>query len=493
MAVIATIKYADWRRIFQILLALFISVLAGRIIVNRDFMLVACLVFSAIILILYLKQFEFLILLILIINHEFFYLIPGGISGRECYQDLLYVIIILASIGFFWGGKRQYSNRPLQSNCYQALHENMEKGVAVRSHKAHPDIEEPQYKGSFKLLVIFFLIITTTGIFNSYIQGQPFILSLKAAKHYFLILFYFVFISQEINQQKLFRLIIIMGLLLSIVNNIIYFFGNLGIFAFDLNAWQERAGRLRFLIGGFFIIFASIITFGEYLRTNKKLYLMVFIYMAATLILQGMTRAVMFGMGITIPLMIYYSRGINYIKAAFAILILILLFICFIPLLQSSFLGEMYKNTKSEIGEKAGNVGIRLEGYKYYYHEILKSPIIGRGIWNDTLTKGNPEDMKYRRIHLSDIGITILIFHFGILGLLWLVVVLLKVYKISFQNPIKLNENIHYGLIGYFIFNIVTLPTLHCFIRRDVIVYFALTLALLNQSNYLSKDHLRLR
>jgi hypothetical protein len=321
------------------------------------------------------------------------------------------------------------------------------------------------------------------GIFNSYFQRQPLILGLKAAKYYFLMLFYFIFSYQEINLKRLTKMIVATGVILTLLNNIQYLhWGKLTIFHYETQL--ERFGTLRFLIGDFFTIFTPLMSLGEYLKTKKKMYLLAFIYMVTTVILQGQTRGVIFGLTISSCLLLYFSRKLNFIKAIFLGMLLLILFIWFFPALETTLPGKLIRLSSEEISGKIGNVGVRFEGYEYYFRELLVSPILGRGIWNDTQIINNPENLKSEGIHLSDIGITDFLFHFGLLGLLWMLLLFKKIFKILFKNIKTVNQNIHYGIVGYFIFSIFTAPTLNCLVGRKTIIYFALVLALISQSAY---------
>lgn len=448
MPVIREISIEGWKKTAFILGLVIVAIMLSRYIASGAYPYLFFLLFSSVILFLFHKQLELFILLVLIINHEFFYLVPKPDLGAKDYQyqGLMYIVLFITGIWYFFRDK-----------------------------------EENEV--NFNNMIIFLMVIVVVGVFNSYFQGQPIILGLGAARSYFLILFYFVFMAKDINRQRLFRLIVIAGVLLMMLNNIQYiFFGKLNIFYFS-EEW-ERIGQLRFLMGDFFTIFSPIIALGEYLTTKKKLYLIAFIYIAGAVIIQGQTRAVIWGFISTTLLMFYLAKYINFKKTVLIGIPLFAFSIWLVPVIKSTFLGELYYLTKYEVIERRGNVGVRLETYDYYFREIMQSPIIGRGIWSDAFRENNPEDMKYKGLHLGDIGITSLLFHLGMLGGIWLIVLFAKVYKLAFLRLGRLKQNIHYGLIGYFIFSIVTFPTLNSLTNPRTIIYLALGLALLSQLNY---------
>jgi hypothetical protein len=340
---------------------------------------------------------------------------------------------------------------------------------------------------SFTGLAIVLIIMATVGVVNAFFQGQPIPLGLGASRTYFIILFYLVFMSKRIETQKLFNLIIFAGIFICLVSNISYLLhGKINLFSVPIE--EVRAGQLRLLPASFFIVFSSLIVFGEYIRKKNRLYLALFIYMSATVVIQEQSRAALGGIIFTAIILLVLAKKINFVKAiilggpAFALLIILL------PIFQSTFFGKLYDLTRYEITSTGGGVGHRIDTFNYYYGEIRKSPIIGRGIWNMGFRGYNPENMQDRFMYLSDIGISSLMFHFGLLGLIWLIILLKKVYKTSFLKWGKLKENIHLGVIGYFIFSISVMITKNRISDRRAIVYLALVLALLSQANYSNQD-----
>lgn len=453
MHIATQIKISNLGKIASILFLLIATMLIGRSIASGSYVYFLFLLFVGGVLLLYLKQVEFFILLVLILNQEFFNLVPREILGGRYFQDILYILVFLTGAWYFF---------------------------RKREHE----------EANFSIMIFSFLLLVVVAVFNSCLQGQSVMLGLKAARGNFLILFYFVFMARSINMTKLFRLIIITGFLLILLNNIQYiFFGEIKLFHYSLEELRvERAGQMRFLLGDFFTIFSPIIALGEYLRTKKKIFLVASIYMFSIVIIQGLTRAVIWGFIATIFLLLFYAKRINFSKTVGIGIPVVALLIWLGPVIQSTVFWELFETTKYEFTEQAGNIGVRFDSYEYYIGEIAKSPIIGRGIWNDAYEGHNPEDMKHKDIHLGDIGITGHIFHWGLLGAVWLIVIFAKIYKTAFVSIGRLKEHIHYGIIGYFIFSIVTMATLNSFTSRRTIVYLALSLALLCQSKFFKKD-----
>ena len=438
------IKYSNPQKyIFFLILTVF-ALLVGKSIVSEYFLFLLFILFSIVILYLYFKRIEFFILLILVIDEELFFLLPKELLGKYNYRGLLYVILLIILPCLFL-------------------------------------IKNKKYEKKFIFLAFALLLMILIASLNTLSQGQPLALGLKAELGYYNILFYFVFASKKIDMKKLFTMIIIAGVVLCILNNLQYiFFGSIKIFNYYRSV--ERAGVFRYLVGEIYIYFSSIIAFGEYLSTKKKRFLIAFVYILVTLIVQIQIRASIWGFTVMILTLLYLTKKINIIKAALITVPLVSLFIWFLPAINSTFVGKLFDLTKYEISQKTGNVGIRFDAYDYYLGEIVKSPIIGGGIWNYAF-KENPEHKQYIGLFLDDIGVISFLFHFGLMGLIWILILFIKIYKISFYRAGKLKENIPYGVIGYFIYSLAIMPTVNCFVRGDAIVYLALLLALLSQSD----------
>lgn len=438
------IVFLGWQKLLLIICSLCLLLVSYWVIVGGDVNLLFIFLFTAFSLVLYLWFVEAFILVTLLVNQEFFYLFPREILNEGNYQDLLFFVIVITGIFYFF----------------------RERGNG---------------RTEFRNLIFAFLFLVIIGIFTAHFAGQPLSLSMKAAKGYYLILFYFIFAARRININRLFNLIIITGAALTILNNIQYiFWGSMQLFYYEREL--ERASMLRFLIGDFFTIFSPLIAFGEYLRTNKKIYLLAFIYMVSTVIVQGQVRSIIFGFLMTVLLLLYLSKKINMTRTIIAGILLSVLVVYTGPMLQKTFIGKLFQITKEEVREREGNVGIRMEGYEYYSGEILKSPLVGRGIWNDAFTENNPQDMKYMGIHVGDLGITRFLFNFGLFGLIWIILILKKIYRTLFISLGVIRRNMHYGFLGYFIFSLAILPSLDCLVDRRTIIYFALMIVLMEQS-----------
>jgi hypothetical protein len=179
------------------------------------------------------------------------------------------------------------------------------------------------------------------------------------------------------------------------------------------------------------------------------------------------------------------SKKLTILKALSLGIPILALFVWVLPLVQNTTFGRLFELTKNELSSEQGNIAVRMDTYDYYFRETLRSPLIGRGIWNDQFDiymGDNPEDMKYKNLHLSDVGMMSLAFHLGLLGVFWLIGLLAKAAKIiavSLKGP---EPGLLYGSAGYFLFSVAAMLTLNFLTRVDSIIYLALVLALISQN-----------
>jgi len=455
MRYVSEAEFWNWRLVTLILSVVIMPLWIGRAIASGSYLFILLFLFSCLVLFFYLKLFELFIMMTFIINHNVFYLLPLEPMGKYSYESLLLVVLFITIV------------------------------VVLLIKLQKKDVFHTQ----FGILMICFLIMSILGAFNSSYLGQPLMLGLKKAIFVFSpIIFYFIFQSKKIDDQRLFNLIVVIGVCLALLNNIQYlFYGKLNLFQHTSEFVRlARAGHLRYLVGGFFTIFSPIVALSQYLTMGRKRFLLAFIYMAGTVVLQSQTRAVIWGFLVTGFFMFSIAKKIQLKKILFIGVPIGVFLIWFLPFIQSGRWGEFYQLTKSEITNREGNWGVRLDAYDFYFAETIKSPLIGRGIWNETFDVylgDNQEDRGPGGTGLVDIGIMMLLFRFGLIGALWLVLLLSKVYRTMFLRFGELKKNVQYFVAGYFVFGLATILTIDCFTQQGVIIYLALNLALLSQVN----------
>lgn len=432
---------------YTLCIGLLYSLIICALILTENTVLSVAILSLSVIYFLYHKYFEGLIVLTLVINQEFFYLLPSMGVGKN-YQDGLYAVIVFIGVLFF--ARKRPNNKDLS------------------------------------FFVLAFLGITMIGVLQAYFMGQSIVAGLKAAKGFYLILLYFVFLAKEINLHRLYKLIVITGVGLTLLNNIQYiFFDKIQIFN-DSRSF-ERFGELRLLTGDFFTIFAPITALAIFLASKKRIYLMACIYMILTVVVQGKTRAVVFGISITIITLLYLSKSAKIKYLAIVSIPILLLMLLSPTIIQNSTTIQLAKITLSDfttLNQGKNNINIRLAGYSYYWREFLRSPVWGQGVWNAITADNNPQNMTGRGIYLSDVGFMSLLFQFGLMGAVWLLFVLKKCMQMI-PSLKKDHVTLYFLTTGYLVFSLSAFVTLDSFLARRTIIYFALILALISQKGIL--------
>jgi hypothetical protein len=437
-----------------VLVVLLLSLVLANLITSESLPLLITASLFACGVYLYSLHVELFIVLVLIINQECFNLLPTP-PVYWVYQDVLFALLPI---------------------CWMTTGPGKKQGVAGAGRK-YSD-----------MIVASLMGLTLLGIVTSSLAGQPVFMGLKAAKGYYLLLFYFVLSRSSVDFAKLTKFIVGTGVALCVANNVQYlYWGEIDLFH---TTATERLGNLRFLSGDFFTILAPLIAFGEYVTSRKKGYLLASLYMISTVVIQGQTRAVIFGLFGSCLVLLFISSNtladkLKIVGGAFLAIVLSSI------LWQGLNLWEgLWDLTTKELSSDRGNVAIRLRGYEYYFAEVLKSPIWGGGIWSGQVAGSNPENMKQFGIDLTDLGIMQVFFHFGSLGITWLVAsVVISFVRLSaiLRKGVRAMD---YGIVAYFVFGSLTLVTLNCFVDNRTIIYLVLALVVIAHHDQLEVEEI---
>jgi hypothetical protein len=446
------VQLVDWRLPLYVLCLVIVPYYVSKSVASESYKMLLLFAFLGGVIVLYLKQFELFILFALFINHNIFYLLPAESLGKYSYASLSLIVLFptLAAAFIFW----------------------MEKRDAAKSFFGH--------------FIIAFMIILTIGIFKSYSAGQPIAMGIKKAIFaYGPILFYFVFLSRKINVRRFLNFMIVLAVCLGVLNNIQYvFYGKVTIFW--VFSELVRAGYLRYLIGGFFLIFSALAALNQYLAGRGKTYLLAFVYLVGTIVLQGQSRAIIWGFLAATLFALFIAKRIDLKKVLLFGVPIIVLLLVVLPYLQSGRWGEFYSLTRQEIVNREGNWGGRIEAYNHYFHDALKSPLIGSGIWNelyDISMGNNPEIRGPEGFGLPDVGIMALLFRFGLAGGGWFLLLILKGFRLISPEFGQMKNPLAHLVGSYFFFGLSTLLTIDCFTQQEVIIYLALSLALIDRAS----------
>jgi len=334
--------------------------------------------------------------------------------------------------------------------------------------------------GRYGWWVISFLVISVFGVFVAWTSGQDILTGIKAAKFIPLVLVYFLLAGRTIQIDKFSTYFILMGLAVSTVALICFVTqGAVNPFlGLEKENLVDHLGRPRITVGQFVISVATVMAFARYKQNSNVLFQVAAIALFAEVLFVQQTRGFIAAIVLSTFVVFALSIKLTPLRISFYLILIgsVLAAALFISPPDLSSL-SVVERSKTDFSKKAGSYGnsaqARLNAYAFYWEEIQKNPITGRGIYNFNWT-GNTEKrlQEVKGIHLSDIGIVSFVVQAGLIGVIWLGFGLLKIWKDiwHFRN--------HLVVSCYFIIATFTLPTLDMLFRRDSLFLFAIFLGL---------------
>lgn len=393
----------------------------------------------------YYKNPELFICLIILINFDFFYLLP---SIGEHYNYSLTLLPVIA--------------------------------LLIIEHIFKGDL----HIGVFGIFVAVYSFLLLIGIVTAYYFGQPLLWGLKDIKGQFLFYVYFIIASHEIKLDKLVRYFIIFTFAFMLLADIdTAFFGGKLIFSRASDRFMgERLDRTRFVLGSVTISIACVMTFAAFLRKRSKIYGMLFFIFFMHIFFVIQTRMTILGIVVTCAALLSIVRRLS----LSGIMVVAFLVALSVPgvLLFGNFVDEigLVQETRSDINRKTGSWQGRLNSYEYYWGRLAESPVFGYGFVNFNWEKSPEPRLRAKGIFKEDIGISHLFYENGLLGGLWLmglaVALLLSSWPVKQEIP---------EVIAYFIFAFSVMPTLDYLLYRNTILIFGIFLGMLAQYSVYGK------
>ncbi|MBI5237017.1 MAG: hypothetical protein HY887_01150 [Deltaproteobacteria bacterium] len=383
---------------------------------------------------------ELFLCFLVAVNFEFFYLLPP-IAGPDNYKLLLLPMMLVLFFESFITGNLLL--------------------------------------GRYGWWVLCFMAISVFGVMVAWSSGQGISLGIKAAKFIPLAMVYFLLAGRKMDAQKFSTYFIVMSLAVaslatisSVTRGAINFFPGLP------GELVEQSGRLRVTAGQFVISAAAVIGFARYRQSLRFWPLLASAALLGEVIFVQQTRGFIIAIFLSMFVVFIMSRELTMPRVS-----MYLLFTGFclaswmmIPSVDFSSIGFV-KRTQADMMRRSGSFGgslqARLNAYDYYWKELQKKAITGRGILNFNW-KDNPDKRLQQNygIHLSDIGVMDFLIQTGLIGAVWLAYGLLRLWK-----DILLYRK-HLAVACYFIIGTFTMPTIDMFFRYDSLFLFAVFLGL---------------
>jgi O-antigen ligase len=385
----------------------------------------------------YYKNIELFICLVVIINFDFFYLLPPVGVYYNYGITLLPVFALL-------------------------LIEQLLRG------RIRLDV--------FGVLIIIYAFFLIVGILTAFSNGQPIVLGVKAIKHQLLIFVFFIITAQDVKLDKFTKYFIWFTIIFMLLADIdtAFFKGEL-IFSRAAERFMgERLDKTRFVLGATMISVACVMSFASFLKKNSKVYGVLFFIFFLHIFFVIQTRMTIIGIVATCALLLAIVRRLS----PSGLFVMVFLVSISIPgvMLFGNFFNEigLVKETRTDIQNKTGSWQGRLNSYKHYWGKVAESPFLGYGYENFNWSENQEIKLQEKGIHKSDIGITHFFYENGALGLLWFFAIVLLVIKKSWRFKEK-----HPAVMAYFLYAFLVMATLDFFFRAHTIILFGIFLGLL--------------
>lgn len=410
---------------------------------------------------LYHRNFELFLCILIPVNFHYFHLVPR-LSQFDIFRESLLVVVLF----YFF---EEYFVRVF-------LQKNRKEKVKL---------------GKYGKFITGYLCLVCFGFIVSLYQGQEVWLGLKAMKYYPLLLTFFLVLKREVNIEKFFNYFIWMATIIAVLAALQYVtYEKITLFYFYEDSIDHLRGfnsirGMRILEGTTVITIGVIAAFASWIKRRKKISLLLALFLFVEIWLVIKTRAVLAGIILTmiITSFIYNRKKMNNIaRVCYFAGSLICIGVITVSYSQSYWkTNALVAQTISDfqsVGSRVGtpNLNIRLQCYEYYWKELQPLWLTGRGVLNFNWP-GNSDSyaQKYLNLHISDIGVFHMLFNFGIIGGLF---VLLLLGNIAKDIPFSISTP---QVASYFIIGIILLPQIDMFFHLDHIFLFSIFLAFFAQ------------
>ena len=300
----------------------------------------------------------------------------------------------------------------------------------------------------FKKEVLFITcLIIISSIVSYKLYGQSIILGLRAQRKFFIAPLMYFPISKLlgagiITKNDIEKIFYRVGISEIIIYTLYYLSG--GSIGFLNINFDYRYGDIRLRVNSavvemLFLIVVNNILNGKNRKTNVLIAVVDFIFIAFIL----KTRLLVVGvLGIALV-------GILFVRKQWILKIVsVLVIICIIPIVLNL---TIVKDIITTLLEDDPN-DIRKLGKEYYIEQLQKTPIVGRGYINtqsEQAFRGAGMDKQY---YLNDNGIYGFAFMYGIIGIAWVVIIVIRCLKYGIIILKKYND---YLIFLFIIYNII--------------------------------------
>ncbi len=335
-------------------------------------------------------------------------------------------------------------------------------------------LESRLVNNAFALLVtlLLFLVVMHAGI-ASIKYGQSIFQGAVASRNYFYYLTFFLFLIMMKTPRQFIEVMKILNVLatIAVVLGVANYFGPVFLHHKWAEGHYERAGIVRAYLPGMQLIsycaiwsFCNLFVSGF---TQLKSDAYSFFFLAAHVFRQSRMR--LMGVVLILGALMLYQR--KFTQIAIVLFMVIAGTVIMDVVMEKNIIMAQIELTEEEAGSKHGSWSGREQQVEFDIEAFLESPLIGA---SSSALRSNPEAYYGKTLteiyHLvslaaqSDLGYVKWLKHFGIVGIVWLLMLYMKMFAYCRAN-IRTSAPEEYPLAlftaSYFAFIVITGVTLN--------------------------------
>jgi hypothetical protein len=383
------------------------------------------------------------------------------------------------------------------------------KGVYEKDPKIRQVFSNPIVKSIY--LILFFTVIQ---IFITKLRFPDETLNsiLRIGRRYLYYAIFFpalyVFLDED-KFKRLVKLLLASVVIFSLLFIIQFFLGaNFKIFLGGKVVKQNLQGFLitrEYLTGGIAVVLVfqicfMVSLFCDNFKLKSKNFLLMLLAGFQNLLTFG--RANLIGIISGITLGVFFARGKCRIKAGIKIFITFILIVLLGWIAsQTNFPKKQYllnaifsriTSVYQTVVRKEDTLGFRIKDSAGRMELLKKNALIGIGFLHDESKLFSMARGYNKTIRTPDSGIVTLLLDFGVLGLLWLIILTIIVLRESLSIYGKIANDFYkvliLGILSFYLGRVVSFITLIDFVDYDGIVVISLVLALLTKLKYQNQE-----
>lgn len=323
--------------------------------------------------------------------------------------------------------------------------------------KKYKDVKIGKYK--FKWLILFVFILALVSSIRSFqLYGQPIFMGIRPQRM-FIVLFLAYFPLMKILKSnskfyfQLEKILFIVGgfeLVLYIAQYLLY---NKVIFLHVPISQRFGDVRLQFSSSIIFILPFFVVNnlVNNYKVKINSCFLIIILFYDFIVI---KARLATLGLVATLLIIFIIQRKTIKMKILLSIFGSMLLSII---ILSSSIVQSYLAVLNPTYVSNDQNAKIRSEGKKFYLNELKGYEILGRGYINILFKNAYKHSGMEKKYLFVDNGIFGIYFLYGLIGVAWVIILILKFYKYSIRSYLKKNN---YLFLGFSIYITLLLPNI---------------------------------